>query len=1169
MGRITQHLRMAVTSRVCMRAPMNKRPIIRAFATIAAILALVASGAANADSLSMSSDNGFGRMVFALDPPAHMKAAMTDGVLTLTFDRKVTIDPAAIAQSLSGYVSSARADADGLTFRLALSQSVKLHTSVSANRIAVDLAPETFAGAPPDLPPPPPKEASAVDVAKLAPLTIRTGAYANFSRVVFDWPKNVPYAVFPGAGHLTIRFEAMARPDFAGFERVSPPWVKDAGWRIENKGTVIEFETDADSGYHDFRDGTKIVLDIVAPKADADAYNPPGDGKNGTKPMPTKLSGAARNGASAAQAQAIADAAEKLRQENSPPDAAKPAAVVPTTASAKTTPAPAAPTPTAAPAKSAATTPAPTTPAAQPAPQQSASAAPAAQAQPVDASLPQAQRTRVGAIVSLPGAATHASAVFVRGMTAWIVVDSPSALDFNRLKTQLGDFPTSVDASSGNGVNILRIGLKQPEQIAARADGSNLTIVLAPDATPVATAIGFVRNDGDPKRPSLVTLIPGATHIVALADPAAGDSLIVVPAAPGRAMLNLRSYAEFAALPTASGLVLVPFTDDLDVRVSQSRVTIASPSGLALTPPALSAADSPAALSRVTDGPCFLDLAAWSRSAGNNFLKAQRRLRENLAGLKPEEASQARTTLARFYLGNGFAAEALGLINLTQASDPSLQSDMQLQTMHAAANFMMGRYRDAHNDLAGQAFDNDRHAALWRGLTEAALENWDGARKSFALADPVLGRYPADWQARARVAEAKTALASGSIESADAALARLPQDLPKPLMLEAQLARAGLFAQEGRYHDAAALFAAIENSGDERAAAEAIYANVEAGLAAGAISQDTAIATLDQLRFRWRGDALELRTLRKLGALYFGRQRWREGLQILRVASQNFPNNDLALQAQDDMRACFENLFLKGKADAMAPVAALALFFDFIDLTPIGPNGDEMIRRMADRLVAVDLLGPAEQLLNYQVTKRLDGVGRAQVATRLAMIDLMDHKPKEALEALRTTRIAGLPDDINHQRNLLEARALAALKQWDQAIDMIAVDDAPETRQLRADIYWESGNWAVAAQKAEELVGDRWSDGIVLTPAERQELMRSAIAYSLANDQAGLDRLRGHFDAKMKASPDASAFALVTQNIDSQGTAFRDLAGKIASVDTLETFMQDFRKRYDAPKATN
>src|SRR5262249_30740802 len=150
--------------------------------------------------------------------------------------------------------------------------------------------------------------------------------------------------------------------------------------------------------------------------------------------------------------------------------------------------------------------------------------------------------------------------------------------------------------------------------------------------------------------------------------------------------------------------------------------------------------------------------------------------------------------------------------------------------------------------------------------------------------------------------------------------------------------------------------------------------------------------TLEKLRFRWRGDTLELRTLRKLGTLYFGEQHWREGLQTLRVATLNYGDIDAGRQAQDDMRDAFETLFLKGKADSMPPVEALALFYDFIDLTPIGPDGDEMIRRMSDRLVAVDLLGPAATLLNYQVTKRLDGVARAQVATRLAMIQLLDHK---------------------------------------------------------------------------------------------------------------------------------------------------------------------------------
>ncbi|MEJ0044226.1 MAG: hypothetical protein WDM81_19310 [Rhizomicrobium sp.] len=55
--------------------------------------------------------------------------------------------------------------------------------------------------------------------------------------------------------------------------------MKNAAWRVENKGTLVEFGTDQASGFHDFRDGTKIVVDVLAPRTDADSYRPPGDGK--------------------------------------------------------------------------------------------------------------------------------------------------------------------------------------------------------------------------------------------------------------------------------------------------------------------------------------------------------------------------------------------------------------------------------------------------------------------------------------------------------------------------------------------------------------------------------------------------------------------------------------------------------------------------------------------------------------------------------------------------------------------------------------------------------------------------------------------------------------------------------------------------------------------------
>ena len=241
------------------------------------------------------------------------------------------------------------------------------------------------------------------------------------------------------------------------------------------------------------------------------------------------------------------------------------------------------------------------------------------------------------------------------------------------------------------------------------------------------------------------------------------------------------------------------------------------------------------------------------------------------------------------------------------------------------------------------------------------------------------------------------------------------------------------------------------------------------------------------------------------------------------------------------------------------------MFYDNIDLTPIGPDGDEMIRRMADRLIAVDLLTPATTLLAYQVDKRLDGVAKAQVATRLAAVQLMDAKPADAVNTLRGSEITGLPEDVVHGRLILEARAFAALKQYDNALDLIAVDESPETRQLRVDIYWESGNWAVAGQKIEAMLTPRAAAPEPLTAAERMDTLRAAIAYSLANDEKSLERLGTAFTPKMKGTPDANLFAVLIQPIDMHGLAFREAAAKIASVDTLKAFMADFQKKFAGP----
>ena len=1078
-----------------------------------------------ADSVSGTIQDGFGRLAFNTD--SKVSATTTGGVLAITFSAKTNLDPAQVAAAMPRVLSGGRADADGKTLRFTLSQPIKLHVSQVGNRAVVDIAETGFGGAMPDLVAPPKPVVKPIDVAALPEIKLRTGSYEKFTRLVFDWPKDVSYQVYPGAGKMTLRFAAPIRIDVSALARFAPPWVKNASWRIEGSSTVVEFETDSDSGYHDFKDGHHVVLDILAPKTDGSAYAPPGI----AKPNITKID--AKAGASAAQAQAIAQTVAKLQ-----PDA-------PATKQAEAKPELKADT--------------------KPAEIKIAETKPAAlQAQPAPAEIvpvANGKLTRDGAIITFKGAGGRASAVFVRGLTAWVVLENAPNFDARNLKASLGDFAAGLEAVSSNGLGILRITLKAPAEIGARGLGPDLEVEIAPSVAPPPVVIGFARNQSDPKRASLSTLLPAADHAFQLLDPSGGDLLTIIPAQAGRGVPSLRSFADFAALPTASGLVISPYADDLQVGVDSSRISISRLSGLSLTPPQMPVAQTPSALAHFGDGPSFMNFAEWGQASGGSFLATERKLTQIVAHADPQKSAVARLNLARFYLANGFGAETLGLLKLMQAKDPALAGDPQLTTMRAVAEYMMGRYRDAHNDLAGPGYDADRHAAFWRGLIEARMENWTDAHAHLEQAGPVMTRYSLSWQANAVLADADAALGLGRLDLADAALHRMPLELDAKQGLAAELASARVLAGENRYAAANGHFVAVEKGGDEELASRAIFYHTGAALNAGAISGPQAIEQLERLRFRWRGDGLELKTLRKLASLYFGGGKWHEGLKILRVANQSFQGEDAGRIAQDDMRAAFVNLFLKGGADKMKPVDALALFYDNLDLTPIGPDGDEMIRRMSDRLVAVDLLGPAANLLAYQVDKRLDGVAKAQVATRLAAVYLMDHKADKAVATIRDSQISGLPDEEMHARMLLEARAFAALKQWDNALDLVAVDQSDDTKRLRADIYWESGNWALAGQKSEELLGNRWSDVAALSEVERGQLLRAAVAYSLANDEISLARVRDHFAAKMKGTQDANLFQVLSADIDQHGLAFRDAAARIASLDTLEAFMKDFSRR--------
>jgi hypothetical protein len=221
-----------------------------------------------------------------------------------------------------------------------------------------------------------------------------------------------------------------------------------------------------------------------------------------------------------------------------------------------------------------------------------------------------------------------------------------------------------------------------------------------------------------------------------------------------------------------------------------------------------------------------------------------------------------------------------------------------------------------------------------------------------------------------------------------------------------------------------------------------------------------------------------------------------------------------------------------------------------------------MIRRLAERLVSVDLLDQSAELLQYQVDNRLQGAARAQVATRLAVIYLMNHKPAKAQAALRATRTADLSNEIRIPRLMIEARALSDIGRHDFALEVIDGIEGRESLRLRADIHWAARRWQKAAEHIELFYGDRWKSFEPLSDAERADLLRAGVAYSLAEDKLGAGRFREKYAAKMAQGPDGRAFDVVTGGLGPNSVEFREVARVVASGDTLSGFLRDLKARY-------
>jgi tetratricopeptide (TPR) repeat protein len=559
----------------------------------------------------------------------------------------------------------------------------------------------------------------------------------------------------------------------------------------------------------------------------------------------------------------------------------------------------------------------------------------------------------------------------------------------------------------------------------------------------------------------------------------------------------------------------------------------------------------------------MFDTQVWGADRAADFSDRQTHLIRAAAEASEARRAEARLELARFYLARDMSVEAKAVLDVVLAEERPMPEAATAVALRAIANIMLDRPAQALRDLGNPNIGNQYDAPLWRALAHARQGKWVEAREGFKNVETTLGTLPVELQRIALRDSVRAALEVRDIGAAanqlnEFEMLGVPRELePSISVLSGRLAE-GL----GRPHEALAAYRAAAEAWDRRAAAQGKLRETVLRYALGDLKRVEVIAELETLTTIWRGDETEIEALQLLARLYTEEGRYRDAFHVMRTALAAHPNSEMTRRIHDEATTTFDALFLAGKGDAMPTIDALSLFYDYRELIPIGRRGDEMIRRLADRLVSVDLLDQASELLQYQVDHRLQGAARALVAIRLAVVYLLNHKPDRALAALRATRTADLSHELRNQRLLLEARALSDLARHDLGLEIIANIDGREAVRLRSDIYWAARRWRESAEQIELLYGDRWRDWQPLTDAERSDLLRAAMGYAMAEDRIGMNRFREKYGAKMAESVDRRAFEVISAPLGTSGAEFRDIARVVASIDTLDGFLRDMHKRY-------
>ena len=751
-------------------------------------------------------------------------------------------------------------------------------------------------------------------------------------------------------------------------------------------------------------------------------------------------------------------------------------------------------------------------------------------------------------------------AVFFRGKYIWVVFDQKKIFSFKE-----GGIFSNFELIPSEDSTVLRMRV-DPEFTQAKIE-----------KTEFGWDVNVSKNEDKNWQPKNIISpepIPGLDgflirgnfakdKIISFADPELGDLVNVIPVAIGGSRVESQlDSIEFSLLKSIQGIVVASYSDDVVVEKYDDFIKVISDTAL---PEDLASKSNTFQMSIGS----FLNLPTILPYLDKkldilDFNQQKSRLISEAAFAKDKENSFNRNLeLAKFFFIHEWYQESLDALKVAKNySYSDYQENLQARFLTAVNYTLIGEHSAAKEEYDDLLSYNDlkqiAELNVWNNYNEFALGSAPkviGINSEFAK---TLSLYSEDKYWPLVFAEIELAITANDMKLVEKLFREIREPSEEKYKNSLKFYKAEYYKKKNQFNLAKQYYQDLaQQNSDMFHRVRARFVLTKLKQEAGEITMQDAIESLESLKYDWRGDQLEYEILMQLAIYYKTTKDIMNALRTYNYIQSAFNNKVSNFYITSEMAKIFNDVFLPGGlGEDMDDFTVVALFYEFKELNPIGRQGDNVIIAIAKRLVRLDLLENAAELLRHQINYRLQGKKRVTNANNLAIILMMDKKPSEAILVLDDTDKDNFNFSEHEYRVRLRAKALIDLENYDEALSYLKNDKSEEAKIYRKETVFRAERWSnyieMVEADFEEIVKK-----VDVDKSAAQDILRLAISYYMLNIQDQLILI-----SKEIGDKNVPLRTVVDLLISSSGSIdYKDL-DKSLDIDQMKILLDKYKKQF-------